>query len=314
MGKSILILLAGFLFLVKGADFFVEGASAIAKKLRIPSIIIGLTIVALGTSLPELAVSVTAALKGNNDIALGNVTGSNIVNLLVVVGLSAVIKPMKVEKSMMKRDYSMALLMTVLVLLCSSELLMGNQTAVLSRLDGAILLMVMGIYMYQLIRHAVRNRVEENFGLTRPLPLSILFCLIGGAAIVWGGQMVVDSATEIASWMGLSDTLIGLTVVAIGTSLPELVTSVVAARKGESDIALGNVVGSNILNIGFILGLSSVIHPISVGILNFYDVLVLILVTVVFFLPFWKQEKVTRSTGILMIIAYVGYTAYIIVR
>lgn len=314
MGKSILILLAGFLFLVKGADFFVEGASAIAKKLRIPSIIIGLTIVALGTSLPELAVSVTAALKGNNDIALGNVTGSNIVNLLVVVGLSAVIKPMKVEKSMMKRDYSMALLMTVLVLLCSSELLMGNQTAVLSRLDGAILLVVMGIYMYQLIRHAVRNRVEENFGLTRPLPLSILFCLIGGAAIVWGGQMVVDSATEIASWMGLSDTLIGLTVVAIGTSLPELVTSVVAARKGESDIALGNVVGSNILNIGFILGLSSVIHPISVGILNFYDVLVLILVTVVFFLPFWKQEKVTRSTGILMIIAYVGYTAYIIVR
>lgn len=160
----------------------------------------------------------------------------------------------------------------------------------------------------------MRNRVEENFGLTRPLPLSILFCLIGGAAIVWGGQMVVDSATEIASWMGLSDTLIGLTVVAIGTSLPELVTSVVAARKGESDIALGNVVGSNILNIGFILGLSSVIHPISVGILNFYDVLVLILVTVVFFLPFWKQEKVTRSTGILMIIAYVGYTAYIIVR
>lgn len=314
MGKSILILLAGFLFLVKGADFFVEGASAIAKKLRIPSIIIGLTIVALGTSLPELAVSVTAALKGNNDIALGNVTGSNIVNLLVVVGLSAVIKPMKVEKSMMKRDYSMALLMTVLVLLCSSELLMGNQTAVLSRLDGAILLVVMGIYMYQLIRHAVRNRVEENFGLTRPLPLSILFCLIGGAAIVWGGQMVVDSATEIASWMGLSDTLIGLTVVAIGTSLPELVTSVVAARKGESDIALGNVVGSNILNIGFILGLSSVIHPISVGILNFYDVLVLILVTVVFFLPFWRQEKVTRSTGILMIIAYVGYTAYIIVR
>lgn len=148
MGKSILILLAGFLFLVKGADFFVEGASAIAKKLRIPSIIIGLTIVALGTSLPELAVSVTAALK-DNDIALGNVTGSNIVNLLVVVGLSAVIKPMKVEKSMMKRDYSMALLMTVLVLLCSSELLMGNQTAVLSRLDGAILLMVMGIYMYQ---------------------------------------------------------------------------------------------------------------------------------------------------------------------
>lgn len=314
MGKSILVLFIGFVLLVKGADFFVEGASAIAKRLRVPSIVIGLTIVALGTSLPELAVSVTAALKGNNDIALGNVLGSNIMNLLVVVGVSAVIRPMKVEREMLKRDYFMSLVMAVLLILCSAELFIGSRTAVLSRVDGLILAGVMAFYMYKLIRHAARNRVEEQFGLTRPLPMSILFCVLGSVAIIGGGQMVVNAATAIASGLGLSDTLIGLTVVAIGTSLPELVTSVVAAGKGESDIALGNVVGSNILNIGFILGLSSAIHPISVGLLSFCDMLVLIAVSVLFLLPFWKQEKVTRGTGVLMILAYVGYTAYIIMR
>ena len=301
---SVIILIVGFLLLVKGADFFVEGASDIARKLGIPSVVVGLTIVALGTSLPELAVSVTAALKGSNDIALGNVTGSNIMNLLVVVGVSAVIHPMHVQRSVLKRDYSMALLM---------EVLFGGKAS-LSRLDGILLLAVLAFYMFRLIRHAARNRIVDNFGISRPLPLSILFCIIGAAAIIGGGQLVVNAATDLAYRFGMSETLVGLTIVAIGTSLPELVTSVVAARKGESDIALGNVVGSNIMNIGFILGLSSAIHPIAVDLLNLYDMVILIVLSILFLIPLWKQEKVSRYTGAAMIAAYVMYTVYIIVR
>ena len=311
---TILILAAGFLLLVKGADFFVEGASAIARKLGIPSIVIALTIVALGTSLPELAVSVTAALEGSNDIALGNVTGSNMVNLLAVVGLSAVIRPMRVERPVLKRDYAMTLFMTALMLICSLDYFPDPSGAQLSRTDGLLLLAVLAFYMYRLIRSAVRNRVAEQFGVARPLPVSILFCLLGSVSIVAGGQMVVNSATKLAYQFGWSETLVGLTIVAIGTSLPELVTSVVAARKGESEIAMGNVVGSNILNIGFILGVSGAIHPISVGTVNLYDILILLLVTLAFFFPMWQKERVGRGTGALMLAVYLAYTVYIVVR
>ena len=311
---SIIILIVGFLLLVKGADFFVEGASDIARKLGIPSIVIGLTIVALGTSLPELAVSVTAAMKGNNDIALGNVTGSNIMNLLVVVGLAAVIQPVAVKRSVLKRDYVMMILMTFLMLAAVAESFWNNGKGSISRLDGAVLLGVTAGYMYHLIRTAVRDRVVEQFGITRPLPLSLLFCAGGAAAIIGGGQMVVNSATDLAYRIGMSETLVGLTIVAIGTSLPELVTSVVAARKGESEIALGNVLGSNILNIGFILGASGVIHPIAVGMENVYDIMILITLTIIFLLPLWRKEQVSRAAGAVMLGCYLGYMLYIIMR
>lgn len=311
---SIIILIIGFLLLVKGADFFVEGASDIARKLGIPSIVIGLTIVALGTSLPELAVSVTAALKGSNDIALGNVTGSNIMNLLVVVGLAAVIQPVAVKRSVLRRDYVMMLFMTLLMLGTVAESFWKNGTGVISRLDGALLLGVTAGYMYRLIHTTVRDRVAEQFGITRPLPVSLLFCVGGAAAIIGGGQMVVNSATDLAYRVGMSESLVGLTIVAIGTSLPELVTSVVAAKKGESEIALGNVLGSNILNIGFILGTSGVIHPIAVGMENVYDIIILITLTIIFLLPLWRKEQVSRVTGAVMLGCYLGYMVYIIVR
>lgn len=311
---SVLVLVVGFALLVKGADFFVEGASDIARKLGIPSIVIGLTIVALGTSLPELAVSVTAALKESNDIALGNVTGSNIMNLLVVVGLAAVIRPITVKRSVLKRDYVMSLLMTLLMLAGAADIFGNNGKASISLLDGAVLLGVTAGYMYHLIRTAVRNRVAEQFGITRPLPLSLLFCIGGAVAIIGGGQMVVNSATDLAYGIGMSETLVGLTIVAVGTSLPELVTSVVAARKGESEIALGNVLGSNILNIGFILGTSGVIHPITVGMENVYDMLILILLTAVFLVPLWLRQRVSRGTGAAMLGCYLGYMVYIVVR
>ena len=311
---SVLVLVIGFALLVKGADFFVEGASDIARKLGIPSIVIGLTIVALGTSLPELAVSVTAALKESNDIALGNVTGSNIMNLLVVVGLAAVIRPITVKRSVLKRDYVMSLLMTLLMLAGAADIFGNNGKASISLLDGAVLLGVTAGYMYHLIRTAVRNRVAEQFGITRPLPLSLLFCIGGAVAIIGGGQMGVNSATDLAYGIGMSETLVGLTIVAVGTSLPELVTSVVAARKGESEIALGNVLGSNILNIGFILGTSGVIHPITVGMENVYDMLILILLTAVFLVPLWIRQRVSRGTGAAMLGCYLGYMVYIVVR
>lgn len=311
---SVIILVIGFLLLVKGADFFVEGASDIARKLGIPSIVIGLTIVALGTSLPELAVSVTAALKGNNDIALGNVTGSNIMNLLVVVGLAAVIQPVALKRSVLKRDYVMMILMTFLMLAAAAESFWNNGEGSISRLDGAVLLGVTAGYMYRLIRTAVRDRVVEQFGITRPLPLSLLFCAGGAAAIIGGGQMVVNSATDLAYRIGMSETLVGLTIVAIGTSLPELVTSVVAAKKGESEIALGNVLGSNILNIGFILGTSGVIHPIAVGMENVYDIVILIILTIAFFFPLWRKELVSRVMGAAMLGCYLGYMIYIVMR
>ena len=311
---SIILLIIGFMLLVKGADFFVEGASDIARKLGIPSIVIGLTIVALGTSLPELAVSVTAALKGSNDIALGNVTGSNIMNLLVVVGLAAVIQPVAVKRSVLRRDYVTMLLITLLMLGAVAESFWNNGDGAISRLDGAVLLGVTAGYMYRLIRTAVRDRVAEQFGITRPLPLSLLLCAGGAAAIIGGGQMVVNSATDLAYRIGMSESLVGLTIVAIGTSLPELVTSVVAAKKGESEIALGNVLGSNILNIGFILGTSGVIHPIGVGMENIYDILILIGLTAIFFVPLWRKEQVSRMTGGMMLGCYLGYMIYIILK
>lgn len=311
---SIIILIIGFGLLVKGADFFVEGASDIARKLGIPSIVIGLTIVALGTSLPELAVSVTAALKESNDIALGNVTGSNIMNLLVVVGLAAVIRPMTVKRSVLKRDYVMSCLMALLMLAGAVDIFWNPRETAISLLDGAVLLGVTAGYMYHLIRTAVRDRVAEQFGITRPLPVSLLLCAGGAAAIIGGGQMVVNSATDLAYRFGMSETLVGLTIVAIGTSLPELVTSVVAAQKGESEIALGNVLGSNILNIGFILGASGVIHPIAVKMENVYDMLILIALTAVFFIPLWCREKVSRMTGAVMLMCYLGYMVYIVMR
>lgn len=308
------MLIAGIVLLVKGADWFVGGSSALAKYLRIPAIVIGLTIVALGTSLPEFAVSLTAAMKGSNAIALGNALGSNLVNLLVVIGVSALIHPIQVQAEVMRRDYTMSILLAAVLLLFTADFLFGGAMQ-LSRLDGLILAVLLVIYMVRTVRKAVKERPQvEDLSMTHSIGWNIALCICGAVAIVSGGQLVVNGATEIARSFGLSETLIGLTIVAVGTSLPELVTSVVAAKKGESDIALGNVVGSNILNIGFILGVSSLIHPIQVEMENVWDAAILLVLSVIFFLPLYRQRKVSRATAALMLICYVGYTGYILMR
>ena len=309
-------LVIGFLFLVKGADVFVDGASSVAKKLKIPAFVIGLTIVAFGTSAPELAVSITAAMKGSNDIALGNVVGSNIFNTLVVLGLSAAITPIAVDKGMIKKDYPLSIFAAVLLgVLAMDPVLFKAESMSLGRVDGIILLIAFAGFMYMTVKAGLEGRTEEKEeSEAMPMWKSLLFIGIGLAGIVWGGDLSVEGAKEIARFFGLSEAIIGLTIVALGTSLPELVTSAIAAKKGESDIAVGNVIGSNIFNIFLILGTSSTILPMNISSTYLYDMGMLIAVMVLTYLPIAKTRKVSRGMGVTMVLVYVAYTVYLIVR
>ena len=319
---SLIKLVIGFLLLVKGADYFVEGASSIAKKLRIPTFVIGLTIVAFGTSAPELAVSISAALKGSNDIAIGNVVGSNIFNTLVVLGASAAITPIAVEKGIIKKDYPLSIFAAILLGVLSLDMILFKAPAMtLSRVDGIILLVAFAFFMYTTVKAGLKQRAAANpeheealANMYMPAWKSILILVVGLAGIVIGGDVSVEGAKEIARAFGLSEALIGLTIVAFGTSLPELVTSIVAARKGESDIAVGNVIGSNIFNIFFILGVSATILPMNVSSTYLYDIAILVAVMVLSYIPIAKTKKVSRGMGVTMVAAYLAYTVYLIMR
>lgn len=319
---SLIKLVIGFLLLVKGADYFVEGASSIAKKLRIPTFVIGLTIVAFGTSAPELAVSISAALKGSNDIAIGNVVGSNIFNTLVVLGASAAITPIAVEKGIIKKDYPLSIFAAILLGVLSLDMILFKAPAMtISRVDGIILLVAFAFFMYTTVKAGLKQRAAANpeheealANMYMPAWKSILILVVGLAGIVIGGDLSVEGAKEIARAFGLSEALIGLTIVAFGTSLPELVTSIIAARKGESDIAVGNVIGSNIFNIFFILGVSATILPMNVSSTYLYDIAVLVAVMVLSYIPIAKTKKVSRGMGVTMVAAYLAYTVYLIMR
>ena len=302
-----ILLVVGFLLLIKGADFFVDGASSIAAKLKVPSLVIGLTVVSMGTSMPEAAVSISASLSGSNEISLGNVVGSNIFNLLVVVGISSIVLPIVSDRDILKRDMPISIAVTAV--LCFMLL-----DGFLSRLDAAILLLLFAGYMFILIRSALMNRTEETEQKTMTWVKSILVSLLGAAAIIGGGQLVVESAKTIAASLGMGETLIGLTVVACGTSLPELVTSIVAAKKGDSGIAMGNVVGSNIFNILFILGLAGVISPMTADSAFFIDTGILMAVSLVMLIFASTRKNTSRTEGIISTLMYVAYTAYIIMR
>lgn len=300
------MLVVGFVLLIKGADFFVDGSSALAGYLKVPSVIIGLTIVAIGTSLPEAAVSISAGLAGSNEIAVSNVVGSNIFNTLVVVGASALIRPFQADPQIVRRDLPINFAATVVLYI----MVLGGM---LARVEGIILLLGIVVYITVMVLSALKNRIEEEIE-SISLSKAALFIVIGLAAVVFGGDVVVDSASSIAASLGLSETLIGLTIVAIGTSLPELVTSVVASKKGKSGLALGNAIGSNIFNILFILGMSSTLMPIPVVDENIFDTLILIGVCVIIYIFSRFGEKIGRLKGLIMIGIYVVYTAYIIMR
>lgn len=309
-----ILLILGFVLLVKCADIFVDGSSNLAKALKVPTLIIGLTIVAFGTSAPEAAVSVTSSLKGQNDMALGNVVGSNICNILLVLGVSALFNPLKAKKQIILKDFLFCLLSyLVLFVMVAGPFFLGEDLGVLSRSDGLVLLCFLAVYLYSLILNINRNdmkRVEE-----RKFSIKDIICIIVGiAGIILGGNLVVNSATKIAADFGVSEGLIALTVVAIGTSLPELVTSVVAAKKGETDIAIGNVIGSCIFNICFILGMSGSIKSIVIGFDSIIDILFMGLSGLIVYLFSIKNKRIGAFKGLIMIGMYVLYTIYIIAR
>lgn len=319
-----ILLIIGFVLLIKGADFFVDGSSSVAKILKVPTIIIGLTVVAFGTSMPELSVSVTAALRGSNDLAVSNVLGSNIFNLLVVLGCCALVKPVAAKWSLLKKEFPFSILITVILLLVDSDfsimkVLDGNQGFVLGRWAGLLFLILFVLYIYATVKSALRSRAEakdmeeEEYKTMSPLKSGI-YIVIGLIGIVWGGNLVVDSASNIALTFGWSQTFIGLTIVALGTSLPELVTSVVAARKGENDLAVGNVVGSNIFNILLILGVSSFITPITLDVTAVYDTIILIIASIVVYVSAISKREIQRKEGILFLVCYFAFFLYVFMR
>ncbi|MBR1771658.1 MAG: calcium/sodium antiporter [Lachnospiraceae bacterium] len=320
----VLLLVVGFVALIKGADFFVDGSAALAGKFRVPGVIIGLTIVALGTSAPELAVSTAAAIQGANEIALSNVVGSNLFNLLCVLGICALIHPVPVEKAILKRDFPVSVAATVLVLgFAGTNLLMSGQFAQVSMADnvgrvsrvaGGLLILLFMAYIVYLIRDAGKHKAEEPAEAERSMGKCAALIILGLVLIVVGGQMVVYSAKEIARAVGMTETLIGLTIVAVGTSLPELVTSIVAARKGETGMAVGNVVGSNIFNLMFILGISAALTPVAVNFASVCDLLILLAISLLTWMFAISGGRIRRVEGLVMVAAYTADVIFAVIR
>ena len=303
-------LIVGFVLLIK--DFFVEGSSSVAKKLRVTSIIIGMTIVAMGTSLPETSVSVSASIAAKNDLAISNVIGSNIFNLMVVCGICAVLCPLTVDGTTLKRDFPFSIVMAGLLMA------LGGIDGVVGRFDGILFLVLFVVFLLIMIYSAKKSRdnsaPEADEYKIMPVWKCILYMVGGIAAIAAGGEMVVEGASDIARAFGMSENLIGMTIVALGTSLPELVTSVVAARKNELDMALGNVIGSNIFNILFVLGIASAISPVSYTNENLIDSAVLIVMSMIVLIFCLPKKRLIRWNGAAMLALYAGYTAYIFTR
>ena len=319
-------LVIGFVLLIKGADWFVDSASAMAKKLRISPIIIGMTIVSLGTSAPEVVVSIIASLEGNGDMVAGNIVGSNIANVTMILGLTVVVSPIVVERGVANRDIVFSIGAALLLLLLVGERWFGTDGgSILTRIDGLIFLAVLVFYMYYIFKKAMRTRTstldEEAIetGTThgkasRGWGILSVILLVGLVGIVLGGDLVVSSATEIAIALGMSQALVGLTIVAIGTSLPELVTSLMAAFKGETEMALGNLVGSGVLNILFVLGIASVISPLEVSGSIIIDIFIMLFVTVAVLVMAKTKYHLNRTEGIILVVFYIVYLAYIIMR
>ena len=320
---ALFMLIGGFALLIKGADWFVEGASSVAKLLKVPAIIIGLTVVAFGTSLPEASVSISSAIAGMNSLAVSNVVGSNIFNTLVVLGASALIVPVCVQPDSVRKEIPFSILCTVALL---AALLLGmnagaaETTYTIGRIGGLVLLAVFAFYMYWQVSAALKSRRagendegEDEVKVLSPLK-SLIFIVVGLVCIILGGNFVVDGASAIALKFGMSETLVGMTIVAVGTSLPELVTSMIAAKKGESDLALGNAIGSNIFNIVFILGFSALISPMTVDVLAVIDTVATIGVSALVLAFSATGKKISRTEGAIMVAAYIGYLVYMIVR
>lgn len=302
-----LLLLIGFVLLIKGADFFVDGSSSLARIMKVPSVIIGLTIVAMGTSAPEASVSINAALAGSNDIAISNVIGSNLFNGLVVVGVCSFMAGFKTNPEILKRDMPLNIIVTAILCI----MLLDRH---INRIEGIILLIGMAVYIAAMVISALKNRETADECKILSLPKSLIFIIGGLIAVILGGTLVVDNACLIAKDFGVSENFIGLTIIAIGTSLPELVTSITATRKGDSGLALGNAIGSNLFNILFILGMSATICPLNVLSESIIDCIILLVSAVILYVFARTKKTMNRWEGIVCVFLYVGYTAYLLIR
>ncbi len=305
------LLALGFVMLIKGADWFVDGASGIASKLGVPQLVVGLTIVAMGTSLPEAAVSITAALDGNAGITVGNVVGSNILNILIILGLTGVITSVAVQKSTIRYEIPFMLGITIVAMLLGMT---GNS---ISRIEGIVLwvfFIAYLVYLFILAKKGNQSEEEQQTPKETKVWKLLLGLVIGLVIVVWGSNIAVDAATALAKIIGLSDRFIGLTIVALGTSLPELVTSVTAARKGNADIAIGNIVGSNIFNILFVIGTSALIIPVAFEPNFVIDTIIAFAAGVLLWVSVAKSKKLTRPWSIAMLLGYAAYFVYLIMQ
>ena len=313
-----LLLIVGFVLLVLGADYLVKGASSVAKRMKVPDLIIGLTIVAFGTSTPELAVNIMASLKDAPGMAFGNVVGSNIFNLLGILGITAMLRPINLKTSLLKFEIPFAIIAALSVIFVAGDYFIDGTPGVISKSDGMILLLFFAIFMYYIFITAKKEQLieEEEIGKSKIYSnwLSIIFILGGLAVLVFGGDLIVKHASEIARGWGMSETVIGFTIVAVGTSLPELATSLMAAYKGNSDIAIGNVVGSCIFNVFFILGVSAVIKPLPFEAVNISDTLIAAGATalVLFFGFKGRGQKIDKVEGVFLFVPYVIYVVYLL--
>ncbi|MBO5251853.1 MAG: calcium/sodium antiporter [Bacteroidaceae bacterium] len=314
-----LFLIGGLALILLGANGLTDGAAAIAKRFKISDLVIGLTIVAFGTSTPELVVSATAALGGSAEMAIGNVVGSNIFNVLAIIGVTALVMPIKVGQGTMSKEIPLMILCSIVLACMANDVFLdGGSTNVISRIDGLVLLGFFLIFLRYTFAIARDGNPEDETTEIKEMPIwkSVLFILGGLVGLIYGGQLFVDGASGIASSLGVSESIIGLTIVAGGTSLPELATSVTAALKKNAGIAVGNVVGSNLFNVFFILGCSATISPLPMGGINNVDMAVLIGSSILFWLVGWffKKRTITRIEGALLVICYVAYTAYLIAQ
>ena len=311
---QIVFLIIGFVVLIKGADIFVDGASSIALNCRLSKMLIGLTIVAFGTSAPEFAVSVKSIVSNNSDMVIGNVIGSNILNILLIIGICSLIKPIRVKSNTVKKELPIVMLFSALLFFLIKDDLFVNSINMISRNDGFVILLFFTIFIYYLIS-TMKNKVDEDNDIAKyGIFKSICFTLLGILCIILGSNVVVDSASKIATIIGVSQKMIALTVVAFGTSLPELVTSIVSTRKGEQEILVGNIVGSNIFNIGVVLGIPVALFggiP-AVG-FNLIDLLVMILAAILLFIFSFKDHKVGKLDGIVMLLIFVIYYSFVII-
>ena len=317
MWLTLTLFVIGFVFLIKGADLLVTGSSSIAKRLRITDIAIGLTVVAFGTSAPEFVVNVMASLSGSNDIAIGNIVGSNISNILLVLGLAAIIRPLRVKEHTTWKEMPFSLLTVILLAVIANDIIIDSGSfSVITRIDGIVLLIFFLIYLYYTFGVSKIKGVEHEHIERYSLALSLTMILLGLLGLTLGGRWMVDGAVLIASSLGLSQAFIGLTIIAVGTSLPELATTLIAARRGSVDIAVGAIIGSNIFNILFVLGVSSTLSPLSFSAALNIDILIVVLVTLLLFSFMFIGQKhvLDRWQGVGFVSIYAVYILYLIVR